>query len=79
MLRSGGMVFGCAPFMGLGGTNDPLDLGEFMMKMKFDLTGKPYLDRETLRKAMGETFDYVDVASMGHMTAFVSGLKPVKM
>ncbi len=79
VLRSGGIMFGCAPFMGLGGTHDPLDVGEFMMKKKLTLNGRPYLDLETLRKALRESFDYVDVASMGHMTAFVSGIKPIRM
>ncbi len=79
VLKIGGTMLGCAPFMGLGGTSDPLDVGEFMKRVKFSSTGKPYLDKETLKKALGETFDYVDVASMGYMTGFISGLKPIRV
>ncbi len=79
VLKSGGTMFGCAPFMGLGGTSDPLDVGEFMKRVKFSSSGKPYLDRETLKKALGETFDYVDVASMAYVTGFVAGRKPIRV
>lgn len=76
VLKDDGAMFGCAPFMGLGGSHDPLDVGEFMMKTRFDLNGRTYLDRETLRKALGEIFDYVDVTGVAHMTSFVAGLRP---
>ena len=76
VLKSSGVIFGCAPFMGLGGVTDPLEAGEFMKKMKYTLTGRPYLDKESIRKALSETFDYVDVTNMGFLTAFVFGLKP---
>lgn len=79
VLRNGGILVGCTPFMGLGGANDPLDVGEFMKKAKYTLSGRPYLDRETVRKAFARTFDYVDVANIAFMTAFVAGLKPIKL
>ena len=79
VLRNGGILVGCTPFMGLGGANDPLDVGEFMKKAKYTLSGRPYLDRETVRKALAKTFDYVDVANIAFMTAFVAGLKPIKL
>ena len=79
VLKSGGIMCGCAPFMGLGGANDPLEVGEFMKKMKRSLTGEDYLDKETIKKALRETFDYVDIANMSFLTAFISGLKPIRV
>lgn len=78
VLRAGGVLFGCAPFMGLGGARDPLEVGEFMKKTKYNWSHRPYLDRESIRRTLDETFDYVDVASMSFLTAFVSGLKPIR-
>jgi len=79
VLRSGGVLWGCSPFMGLGGDRDPLEVGEYMKKLKYEWTGKSYPDKESIRKVLNETFDYVDVASMGFLTAFMSGLKPIKV
>ncbi len=76
ILKGGGIVCGCAPFLGLRGQNDPLDLGEFMKRTKYTWTGKPYLEKEKIEQILNETFDYVDVAGLGFMTAFISGLKP---
>src|SRR2546422_8780165 len=42
-LKSRGVVFGWAPFMGLGGTTDPLGVGEVMKKMKWCWSGSPNL------------------------------------
>src|SRR3989442_1255015 len=55
VLRNGGILVGCTPFMGLGGANDPLDVGEFMKKAKYILSGRPYLDTETVKKAVART------------------------
>ena len=77
VLKSGSVLFGCAPFMGLGDVIDPLEVGEFMKKMKYSLTGRPYLDKETIKKALGENFDYVDIASIGFLTAFISGFRSI--
>ena len=79
VLRAGGVMVACCPFVGLGGTNDPLDVGEFMKKTKFTLSGRPYLDKETIKKTLTEHFDYVDMANMGFLTAFVAGLKPIQI
>ncbi len=76
VMKVGGSLLGCAPFMGLSGAYDPLEVGEFMKRMKYSSAGKPYLDKEAIKDALGKVFDYVDVASMGYMTGFVSGLKP---
>ena len=78
VLKEGGIVVGCSPFMGLGGVNDPLEVGEFMKKMKYTWSGRAYPDRESIKKALAETFDYVDIASMGFVTGFISGLKPIR-
>ncbi len=69
----------CCPFMGLGGTSDPLEVGEFMKKTKFTLSGRPYIDKETIRKTLSEHFDYVDIANMGFLTTFVAGLRPIQL
>src|SRR5712691_1136560 len=79
VLRSGGVLWGCSPFMGLGGDRTPLEVGEHMKRLKYEWAGKPYPDRESIRKVLNDTFDYVDVASMGFLTAFMSGLKPIKV
>ena len=79
VLSNGGILVGCTPFMGLGGAKDPLDVGEFMKKAKYTMSGRPYFDRETVRKALAKTFDYVDVANIAFMTAFVAGLKPIRL
>jgi len=50
-----------------------------MKKAKYTLSGRSYLDRETVRKAFARTFDYVDAANIAFMTAFVAGLKPIKL
>ncbi len=78
VLQAGGIVFGCAPFMGMTGEHDPLDLGEFMKMMKCSWSGEPYLDKEMIRRALAESFDYVDIGSMAFLTAFVAGLKPIR-
>ncbi len=77
LLRSGGVMFGCAPFMGLAGPSDPLDVGEFMKKMKYGWSGKPYLGKDTIKKGLEETFDYVFIGGVGFVTGFISGLKPI--
>ncbi len=79
VLKPGGVIFGCAPFMGLGGTNDPLDVGEFMKKMKCSWSGSPYLDKETIKRSLASTFDYVDVGSLAFLTSFIAGLKPIRI
>jgi DNA-binding PadR family transcriptional regulator len=79
VLRTGGVLFGCAPFMGVTGANDPLDVGEFMKKMKCLWGGNPYLDKETIKRSLAETFDYVDIGSMAFLTSFIAGLKPIRI
>jgi len=79
VMREGGVVFACSPFMGLTGETDPLELGEFMKRTKYDWTGKAYRDREVIRKAFEQNFDYVDVANMALLTGFMAGLKPVRV
>jgi hypothetical protein len=49
-----------------------------MKKMKQDLRGQPYRDKESVRKALAQHFDYVDVTGMGFMTAFLTGLRPIQ-
>ena len=78
VLKEGGVIVGCSPFMGLGGVNDPLEVGEFMKKMKYTWSGRAYPDRESIKKALAETFDYVDIANMGFVTGFIGGLKPIR-
>ena len=68
---------GCAPFMGLSGRDDPLDVAEFMKKAKFTLTARPYVDKMMLKTALDESFDYCDVVKMSLLTVFVAGLKPI--
>ena len=77
VLRNGGLMCGCSPFLGWGAESDPLDLGEFMKKMKYLATGKPYHTKEAIRKALAESFDSVDVAGMSFLTAFVSAVAPI--
>jgi len=79
VLRSGGIMVACCPFLGLGGAAEPLEVGEYMKKAKYTLSGRPYLDKETLRRALAKNFDYVDIANMSFMTAFVAGLKPIEL
>lgn len=79
MLWVGGIIFACAPFMGIGGAEDPLELGEFMKKMKWGIEGRPYLDKWTIRKAFEEAFDYVDVANMSFLGVFIAGRKPIRV
>ena len=79
VLKSGGIMVACCPFIGLGGAMEPLEVGEYMKRAKYTLSGRPYLDKETVRKALAKTFDYVDVANMSFMTAFVAGLKPIQL
>jgi len=78
VLRDGGVMCACAPFLGLTGEGEPIELGEFMKKMKQDLRGQPYRDKESVRKALAQHFDYVDVTGMGFMTAFLTGLRPIE-
>ncbi len=77
VLKPGAVICGCAPFMGLGGKDDPLDLGEFMKKTKYALTAKPYVDKESIKTAFSDTFDYCDIANMSLITVFLAGLKPI--
>ena len=79
VLKRGGIMFGCSPFIGLGGEYDPLDVGEFMKKTKYEMTGRAYLDKETVKRQLAETFDYVDMTNFAFMTAFVAGLKPIQL
>ena len=79
VLKRGGIIVACSPFIGLGGAMEPLEVGEYMKRAKYTLSGRPYLDKETVRKALAKTFDYVDVANMSFMTAFVAGLKPIQL
>jgi hypothetical protein len=76
VMRDGGVMCGCAPFLGLTGEGEPIELGEFMKKMKHDLRGQPYRDKESIRRALETHFDFVDVTGMGFMTAFVTSLNP---
>ena len=76
VLKSGGVMIGCAPFMGLVGEDEPLDVGEFIKRTKCNLAGKPYLEKEAIKKALAERFDYVDVACVAFMTGFICGLQP---
>lgn len=76
VLKSGGVMVGCAPFMGLVGEDEPLDVGEFMKRTKCHLEGRPYLEKETIKKALEERFAYVDVACVAFMTGFICGLQP---
>ena len=55
-----------------------LELGEFLKKMKYLSTGRPYHDKEAIRRALSETFDSVDVAGMGFLTAFIAARKPFR-
>ncbi len=77
VLKEGGIVSCCAAFLSLGAETDPLEVGEFMKKMRRVLPGKPYLGKRAIQEALAKDFDYVDVASMLFFTAFVAGLKPV--
>lgn len=77
VLKPGAVMCGCAPFMGLSGRDDPLDVGEFMKKTKFTMTARPYVDKMMLKTALDETFDYCDVVKMSLLTVFVAGLKPI--
>jgi len=77
VLKDGGIVSCCAAFLGLGAETDPLEVGEFMKKMRRVLPGKVYLDKRAIQEALAKDFDYVDVASMLYFTAFVAGLKPL--
>lgn len=79
VLKRGGLMFGCSPFIGLGGEYDPLEVGEFMKRTKYEMMGRAYLDKETVKKELAATFDYVDVANLAFMTAFVAGLKPIQL
>jgi hypothetical protein len=76
VLKRGGIMCGCAPFLGWGGEAEPLELGEFLKKMKYLSTGRPYHNKEAIRKALSETFDSVDIAGMSFLTAFVAARKP---
>ena len=79
VLRAGGVIFACSPFMGLGGVNDPLEVGEFMKQMRCKWTGRPYLSKDAIRDAFAGTFDYVDIGNLGFLTGFISGLKPIRV
>jgi len=79
VLRAGGVIFACSPFMGLGGVKDPLEVGEFMKQMRCKWTGRPYLSKEAIRAAFAGTFDYVDIGNLGFLTGFISGLKPIRV
>jgi len=79
VLRAGGVIFACSPFMGLGGVKDPLEVGEFMKQMRCKWTGRPYLSKEAIRDAFAGTFDYVDIGNLGFLTGFISGLKPIRV
>lgn len=78
VLKHGGLMIGCCPFMGLGGPNDPLEVGEFMKRTKHELTGRPFPGKEEIKRELGEAFDYVDVASLSFLTSFVAGLKTIE-
>ena len=77
VLKPGAVMCGCAAFMGLGGKNDPLDVGEFMKKTKYALMARPYVDKESIKTAFSDTFDYCDIANMSLITVFLAGLKPI--
>ncbi len=79
VLKRGGIMIACTPFMGLGDPSEPLEVGEFMKRAKYLHSGRPYLDKEMVRKTLAKNFDYVDVANMSFMTAFVAGLKPIQL
>ncbi len=79
VLRTGGIMVACCPFLGLGGAAEPLEVGEYMKRAKYVLSGRPYLNKEIVKEALAKDFDYVDVANMSFMTAFVAGLKPIQL
>jgi|SRR2546422_1450167 len=79
VLKTGGVMVACCPFLGLAGTDEPLEVGEYMKRTKYVMSGRPYLNKEIVKKALAKDFDYVDVANMSFMTAFVAGLKPIQL
>ena len=78
VLQRGGVMCGCAPFMGLEGGTEPLGVGAFMKRSKYVLSGRPYHDKEAIKNALAMNFDSVDIASMGFLTAFIGGLRPIR-